>query len=90
MKHRNGDKVASQDDHIWMKLTDDFDRRGYRRHRVFVVVEIAELHNGEAVESRRQSLQHDFNRGQDGVLRLKNYAVIGQGERAGRATPAAI
>ena len=53
---RNRDEVAGQHDQIRVKVIDDFYSSFYRRRReVLVVVKVAELRNGETVESSGQS-----------------------------------
>ena len=84
MQGWDGDEVAGQDDHIWMQAVGDFNGCRYWRHGVLVIVKIAELRDGEAVESSRQPGQPDFDCFQDGVVRLKNDRVFGQSQGAGR------
>ena len=87
MKGWDSDEVAGQNDHIRMQAVDDFNGCRYWRDGVLVIVKIAELRDGEAVESIRQPGQSDFDCFQDGVVRLKNGRVFGQSQRAGRGDP---
>ncbi len=82
MKHRNRNKVASQHDQIRMQVVDHFYRSSDGHCRAFVVMKVAELYDGEAVESRGQPGQHDFDGSQNGVVRFKNYAVFPEGQSA--------
>jgi len=53
---RNRDEVAGQHDQIRVQAIDDFYSSFYRRRREkLVVVKVAELRNGETVESSGQS-----------------------------------
>lgn len=51
---------------------------------MFVVVKIAELRDGEAIESSRQAGERDFYCCQNRAVRLKNYSVFAQGQSASR------
>ena len=84
MKHRNCDEVASQDDQIRMQVIDDFYGSSDWHSRAFVVVKVAELRDGQAVEGGGQPGQHDFNRPQNGVVRFENYAIFPEGQSARR------
>src|SRR5450755_434311 len=71
-----------------MQVVDDFHRSSYcHRREMFVVVKVAELRNGEAVESSRQPGQHYFHHSEDGMVRFKDYGVFAQGQSAGRGYP---
>jgi len=87
MKRWDGDEVAGQDDHVRTQAVDDLNGCGYWRRGALVIVKIAELRDGEAVESSRQPGQPDVDGFQDGVVRLKNGRVFGQSQRAGRGDP---
>jgi hypothetical protein len=50
-------------------------------------VKIAELRDGEAIESSGQAGERDFNGYQSRVIRLKNGCVFRQGQSAGRGDP---
>ncbi len=50
---------------------------------MLVVVKVAELRYGEAIESSRQAGERDFHRYQSGAVRLKNYGVFAQDQSAG-------
>jgi len=84
MKHRNRDEVASQNDQIRMQVVDDFYGRFDWQCRAFIVVKVAELRDGQAIESRGQPRQHDFDGPENGMVRLKNYAVFPEGQSASR------
>ena len=90
MKYRNRDEVAGQDDQVRMQVVHDF-YRGSEWHRgeMLVVVKVTEVRYGEAVESSGQRGEHDFHRGEDGAVRLKNCGVLAQGQRSGRGHPGA-
>ena len=70
-----------------MQVVDDFYRRSYWHRREAVVVKIAELRYGEAIERGRQPGEFDFHRCQYGAVWLKNYSVFCQGQGAGRGGP---
>lgn len=87
MKGGDGDEVTGQNDYIRTEAVDDFNGCTYWRHGVLVIVKIAELRDGEAVESSRQPGQPDFDCLQDGLVRFKNGRVFGQSQRAGCGDP---
>ena len=87
MKYRERNKVAGQNDQIRMQVVDDFYRRSQGHRREAVVVKIAELRYGEAIESSRQPGELDFHRRQYGAVWLKNCGVFCQDQGAGRGGP---
>jgi hypothetical protein len=84
MTQRNRNEVASQNDQIRMQFVDDFYGSSDWHCRALVVVKVAELCDGQAIESRWQPRQHDFDGSQNGVAWFKKYAVFPEGQSAGR------
>ena len=84
MKHWNRDEVTGQNNQIRTEVVDDFYGSSDWHCRAFVVVKVAELYDGQAIESRGQPGQHDFDGRQNGVVRFKNYAVFPEGQSARR------
>src|SRR5271170_2122268 len=80
----NRDKVTSQDDQIRMQIVNNLHRRPDWHSRENIIMKVAELRDRETVEGNRQPGQHDFNRNQDGEIRLKKCTVFAQGHSAGR------
>src|ERR1700733_2452461 len=66
MKGWNCNKVAGQDDQVWMQVIDDLYRSSDEHSRALVVMKVAELGDGEAFESSGQLGQGYFNGRQKG------------------------
>src|SRR5438552_3728084 len=61
LEHRSGDEVAREHDQIRPQLVNDLNRPANWRHRkAQIVMEVAQLRNGEAVKGLRQTRQRDL------------------------------
>jgi hypothetical protein len=85
---RNREKVASRHHQIRVQVIDDFHCISYwRRREILIVVKVAQLRDGETVESGGQPRECDFDRSYDRAVRLKKYGVFAERHNAGHGKP---
>jgi hypothetical protein len=88
---RNRDKVASQHHQIRVQVIDDFHCRSYwRRREILVIVKVAQLRDGEIVESGGQPRECDFDRFTVGRFGSRSIVSSPSATTPVTATPAAI